>query len=195
MAEQEHNLTQLLNEATAGDSRAAGELLPLVYEELRALAQAEMARLSPGQTLQATALVHEAWLRLSQSSGAHWESRAHFFAAAARAIRQIVIDQARRRAALKRGGDRVRVELDRVAIAVDAPSDDLLALDEALNELSRQNQRAAGIVDLRYFGGMTVDAVADLLGLSKRTVEREWEYARTWLFTRIRGQAGGPGHD
>ncbi|MCK6484587.1 MAG: sigma-70 family RNA polymerase sigma factor [Phycisphaerae bacterium] len=185
MGEQDSNLTQLLHAATDGDAGAAAELLPLVYQELRALAQAEMARLAPGQTLQATALVHEAWLRLAQSSGANWKSRAHFFYAAAQAIRQIVIDQIRRRGALKRGGDLIRVNLDHVDVAVNAPSDDVLALDEALNDLARTDERAATIVTLRYFGGVTFDGVAELLGLSKRTVEREWEFARTWLYARI----------
>lgn len=165
---------------------AALDMFPLVYAELRRLAQSELRRAPAGQTLQATALVHDVWLRLAERDGTLYENRAHFFAVAAKAIRQIVMDNARRKSALKRGGDLVRVELDRIAVSTDVPTADLMALDDALNELSKRNENATQIVNLRYFAGLTVDAIAELLRMSKRSVEREWEYARAWLLARIR---------
>lgn len=175
--------------AAAGDSLSVHDMFPRFYSDLRRIAESELQRLPPGQTLQATALVHEVWLRLAQS-GASRLDRGHFLALAARAIRQIVIDNARRKGARKRAGGRLRIELRDLAISTDVPADDLLALDEALDELSRHSNLAAQIVNLRYFAGASVEVVADLIGISKRTVEREWEYARAWLHARIYGSVG-----
>ncbi len=168
-------------------SGSARDLFSVVYEELHRIARAELRRLPAGQTLQATALVHEVWLRLSEHEGV-CNDRAHFFALAARVIRHIVIDNARRKATLKRGGDRLRVEIEHLAISTEVPADDLLALDDALAELSTRSALTAQIVNLRYFAGLTVDVIATFLGLSKRNVEREWEYARAWLHTHMRGR-------
>lgn len=176
------------NHGTPHDaSRTPRDLFPVVYDELRRIARAEVRRLPPGQTLQATALVHEVWLRLAQHENLFCNDQAHFFSLAAQAIRHIVIDTARKKATLKRGGDRFRVELDRIAISTEVPADDLISLDDALGELSKWNAQTAQIVNLRYFAGLTLDVIASLLGMSKRTVEREWEYARAWLHERLSG--------
>src|SRR6516162_8954607 len=164
------DLTAILRAAQKGDGAAAARLLPLVYGELRKLARARMARLPPGQTLQPTALVHEAYLRLLGKAGLHLESRRHFFFAAARAMRDILVEQARSKAGPRRGGGRRRVELREDAVAVEPPVADVLALHEALDELEKEDPLKAQIVNLRYFAGMTVPEAADVLGISQRTL-------------------------
>jgi RNA polymerase sigma factor (TIGR02999 family) len=178
-------ITQLLNAAGNGDQGAGAELLPLVYGELHRIAQARMAALQPGTTLQPTALIHEAYLRMLGNDKPGWKSRAHFFGAAGRAMRQILVDEARREATLKRGGGRRRLDLDVVEPAVAPPSIDVLALDEALERLERDDPRAARIVTLRYFAGMTTEETAAALDISVPTVEREWRFARTLLHMRL----------
>ncbi len=177
------DVTRILSAIDQGEPRAADQLLPLVYEELRRLAERKMARESPGQTLQPTALVHEAYLRLvdEAASKPNWDSRAHFFAAAAEAMRRILVESARRKAGLRQGGKRRRCELldsDRVTYPV---SDELLDLDEALSKLNALDAQAAELVKLRVFAGMTIDEVAQHLRISPRTAKRSWAYARAWL--------------
>ena len=176
-------ITQILQAASDGDPRASAELLPLVYSELRRLAQARMAKTPPGNTLQPTALVHEAYLRLIGGDDPSWHSRGHFFAAAAQAMRQILVDQARRKATQKRGGGRRRVPLDNVEVAIDTPMEDVLALDEALTKLEQADSRKGKIVMLRYFAGLTTEEVAAALELSVPTIEREWRFTRSFLYT------------
>lgn len=183
-------VTQVLQKVSAGDPRAASELLPLVYDELRRLAQSRMGRTPPGNTLQPTALVHEAYMRLVGSDDPTWNSRGHFFAAAAQAMRQILIDQARRKSSLKRGGAvadggfrRADVELD--ALSIDAPTEDVLALDEALKQLEARDPRKARIVMLRFFAGLTSEEIAAALGISVPTVERDWRFAKAVLYSQI----------
>ncbi len=178
-------ITEILQAADRGDEKAAAELLPLVYKELRSLARALMARVPPGNTLQPTALVHEAYLRLIGDEATGWNSRGHFFAAAAQAMRQILVDQARRKARPKHGGDRRRLNSDEVELAIEAPNDDVLALDEALKLLENTDPRAAQVVALRYFAGLTAQETASSMDLSLSTVEREWRFARTFLYTRL----------
>src|SRR5206468_1972229 len=164
------------------DERAAAELLPLVYQQLRALAERKMRRERPDQTLEATALVHEAYLRLvDQTVEPRWEGRWHFFAAAAEAMRRILVDKARRKGRLKRGGNRQRIGLEHVELTVDDPPPDLLALDEALVEFARRCPQKAQLVKLRYFAGLTMQEAAEALGISVRTAARDWVYARAWL--------------
>ena len=165
-----------------GDVRAVDELFPLVYDELRQLAAQRMSMEKPGQTLQATALVHEAYLRLVGAEEQNWEGRTHFFCAAAEAMRRILIDNARRKKRLKRGGDREKVTLDDAEFAVEAPSDDLIALDEALEKLATEDPTKAELVKLRYFAGLTVEQAAEILKISRATTDRYWSYARAWLF-------------
>jgi RNA polymerase sigma factor (TIGR02999 family) len=180
-------ITRTLSRVEAGDPQAAEELLPLVYEELRKLAAMQMAREKLGQTLDATALVHEAYLRLVPAAEQKpWDSRGHFFAAAAEAMRRILVEAARRKAALKHGGAFIRRELHEKGPVTTEVSDDLLALDEALSQLAATDGQAAELVKLRYFAGLTMDEAADTLGLSTRTAERTWAYARAWLHKRIR---------
>ncbi len=182
-AQANHNVTQILMAIGAGDPRAAEDLWPLVYEELRRLAHQRMANEPPGQTIQATALVHEAYLRLVGEQDIKWENRAHFFGAAARAMRQILVDRARRRRTIKHGGDRARVNLDSLQIASDDESlDQVLAMDEALNRLDEIDSRKGRIVMLRYFAGLTIAQTASALGLSPTTVKDEWHFARAWLY-------------
>ena len=177
-------VTQLLHAAGAGDPQAAADLLPLVYAELRRLAQARMAKTPPGNTLQPTALVHEAYLRLIGDPSTAWSSRGHFFAAAAQAMRQILVDQARRKSSRKHGGEHTRVELDDIEPAFEADClTDVLELDEALNQLQLTDERKAKIVMLRYFAGLTNEETAAALDVSVSTVEREWRFARALLFT------------
>ena len=180
--------------AEPGDPQAAERLLPLVYDELRRLASRRLERESPGQTLQATALVHEAYLRLVGSDpGRRWDGRAHFFAAAAEAMRRILVDRARDRRRLKRGGGLERVDLDLGSVPLDAPGDDLIDLDEALTELGREDPLCARLVALRFFAGMTQAEAAEALGLARRTADRHWAYARAWLYERLRrGKAPTP---
>jgi RNA polymerase sigma factor (TIGR02999 family) len=181
-------VTRLLDAAASGDARAAAELLPLVYEELRKLAADKLARESPGQTLQATALVHEAYLRLVDADkGAGWNGRTHFFAAAAESMRRILVDHARHKKTLKRGGGRARAEFREDAVAGPEFSDEILAVDEALSGLADADPQAAELVKLRYFAGMSVDEAAQALNISPRSVDRLWAYARAWLQRAIGG--------
>jgi RNA polymerase sigma factor (TIGR02999 family) len=179
-------VTRILSAIEQGDTHAAGQLLPLVYEELRKLAAQKMAREAPGQTLEATALVHEAYLRLVQDAEAHdWNSRGHFFAAAAEAMRRILIDKARRKQRLRHGGGRQRLDLDKLDVMAET-GEDLVALDEALGRLAREEPTAAEVVQLRYFAGLTIEQTAAALGVSVRTANRHWAYARAWLFQQLR---------
>ncbi len=176
-----------------GDAQAAEQLLPLVYDELRQLAAQKLARENPGQTLQATALVHEAYLRLVDVDKVrHWQSRGHFFAAAAEAMRRILIDSARRKRRPKHGGDRRRVDLDAAASLAEAPADDLLSLDEALTKLAAEEPVKAQLVKLRFFAGLTVPEAAKVLGISVATAERHWTYARVWLYCELNESGKGP---
>jgi RNA polymerase sigma factor (TIGR02999 family) len=182
------DVTRLLDAATAGDPRAAAELLPLVYDELRRLAADKLGRESPGQTLQATALVHEAYLRLvGGEQPREWNGRAHFFAAAAEAMRRILVDRARHKKSLRRGGGLVRAELREDAVAGPEALDEILAVDEALAGLAAADPRAAELVKLRYFAGLSVDETAQALNLSPRSVDRLWAYARAWLQRAVGG--------
>ena len=185
------DVTRILSAIEQGDPSAAEQLLPLVYEELRQLAAQKLAQEKPGQTLQATALVHEAYLRLVASPGResgeaepHWNSRGHFFAAAAEAMRRILIDNARRKRRPKHGGERQRIDLDEV-LAVAGPREDLLALDEALSRLAAQEPVKAELVKLRYFAGLSLAEAAAFLGLSPATAKRYWSVARAWLFAAL----------
>jgi len=185
------DLTVILDRVEAGDPQAAEELLPLVYEELRKLAAARMARESAGHTLQPTALVHEAWLRLAgKDAHAPFANRAHFFSAAAEAMRRILIERARRKKADKRGGNWQRVDLDKVDIAAEADDDTLLLVNEALEKLSQEDAQAAEIAKLRFFGGLTLDEAAQVLGVTDRTADRCWAFARVWLFDEMRRMLG-----
>jgi RNA polymerase sigma factor (TIGR02999 family) len=176
------DVTHLLNALEQGDSHAAGQLLPLVYDELRRLAAQRLAQEKPGQTLQATALVHEAYLRLvGKGEDQPWSSRGHFFSAAAEAMRRILVENARRKQSLKRGGDLARQDLKDEALIAAEPREDLLALDEALDKLASVSRPAADVVQLRYFAGLTLPETADALGISARSAGRLWAYARAWL--------------
>jgi RNA polymerase sigma factor (TIGR02999 family) len=179
-------VTTLLNQVASGDPRAAADLLPLVYEQLRALAGAKMRQQRPDQTLQATALVHEAYLRLVDTKKVQlWKSRWHFFAAAAESMRRILVDNARRRGRIKRGGEMNRIDLDNLEVTVDDPPDELVALDEALTQLAAEHPQRAQLVNLRYFGGLTHEEAAQALGVSVSTADRQWAYARAWLYRQI----------
>jgi RNA polymerase sigma factor (TIGR02999 family) len=176
------DVTHLLQAIEKGDPHAAGQLLPLVYDELRRLATAHMAHEKPGQTLQATALVHEAYLRLvGKDEEQSWNSRGHFFAAAAEAMRRVLVENARRKKCLKHGGDLSRQEFDEEQLAGPELREDLLALDEALTKLATENRTAADLVQLRYFAGFTLPEAAQAIGISPRTAGRLWTYARAWL--------------
>lgn len=181
-------VTQLLDAATAGDAQAASRLLPLVYDELRRLASQRLARERSGHSLQATALVHDAYLRLiGNDPDRPWNSRGHFFAAAAEAMRRILVENARRKRALKHGGDRAQQELNEELIAGPEPREDLLALDEALHKLAATNRQAAELVQLRYFAGLTLPDAAEALGMAPRSAGRLWAYARAWLRREMEG--------
>ncbi|MHC4537616.1 MAG: sigma-70 family RNA polymerase sigma factor [Planctomycetota bacterium] len=181
------DVTQILNAIEQGDPRAADKLLPLVYEELRLLAAQKMSQEQPGQTLQATALVHEAYIRLVGEKAQDWKSRSHFFRAAAEAMRRILIDKARCKKRLKHGGKRQRIELDETGLkdSGDPYSDDLIALDEVLVKLSEEDRTKAEVVKLRYFAGLSIEQTANILEISPRTVKRYWAYARAWLLCEI----------
>ena len=179
-------VTSILFAIEQGDAHAAEQLLPLVYEELRKLAAQKMAQEKPGQTLNATALVHEAYLRLVGAQ--HFSGRGHFFAAAAEAMRRILVESARRKASVKRGGDRKREELPESQLAAPEIADDLIALDEALTLLAAADAQAAELVKLRYFAGLTSAQAAEALGISSRTADRTWVYARSWLYKKIKGE-------
>jgi RNA polymerase sigma factor (TIGR02999 family) len=181
-------VTQILQSIEHGDPRAANELLPLVYDELRRLAAQKLAQEKPGQTLEATALVHEAYLRLVDVEKAqHWNSRGHFFAAAAEAMRRILVESARRKQSLKHGGQRRRVDLDQAEAVAGALPEDLLALDEALERLNQHDPVAAKLVQLRYFAGLSIEQAAELQGLSTATAYRHWTFARAWLHAQLAG--------
>jgi RNA polymerase sigma factor (TIGR02999 family) len=179
------DVTRVLESIKSGDPQAAHELLPLVYGELRKLAASKMARESPDQTLQPTALVHEAWLRLVGDANPEFQGRAHFFAAAAEAMRRILIDKARRKRAQRHGGDKQRVDMENVEIAAPGDDDQLMAVNDALDKLAATNLVQAEVVKLRYFVGMTNVETAEALGLSERTVQNYWNHARVWLFREI----------
>ena len=195
-----NDVTRILSAIERGDSHAAEQLLPLVYDELRKLAAQRLAEEKPGQTLQATALVHEAYLRLvvptkasASKEGAkevRWDSRGHFFAAAAEAMRRILLNRARDKKRAKRGGERRRVDLDHIEIALDTNDEQLIALDEALTRLAAEDPDAARLVNLRFFAGVTLKDAAASLGLALRTAERQWAYARAWLYARLREDDG-----
>ena len=180
-------VTRILSAIEQGDPHAAGQLLPIVYKELRQLAAHRMAQEAPGQTLQATALVHEAYLRLvGGAEEQRWDGRGHFFAAAAEAMRRILVERARAKGAHKRGRDMRRLDLDQLSLAADAqPDHNLLALDEALAELERHDAQAAGLVKLRYFAGLTHQQAAEALGIGRRAADRLWTLARAWLYRQI----------
>jgi RNA polymerase sigma factor (TIGR02999 family) len=180
------DVTRILESIEHGDSKAADELLPLVYEELRKLAASRMANEAPGNTLQPTALVHEAWLRLVGQSNPHFDGRGHFFSAAAEAMRRILIDKARRRRAIRHGGGQQRLNADELEIAAPADDDQMLAVNEALDRLAAQNKVEAELVKLRYFVGLTLDESAGVLGISSRTADNYWAHARAWLFREIK---------
>ena len=185
-----NDVTQILSRIEDGDGKAAEELLPLVYQELRELAAEKMAQEKPGQTLSATALVHEAYIRLVDVEKAqHWNSRGHFFAAAAEAMRRILVEQARRKRTLKAGGGLRRIEISGVDPTIEGPKLDLLALDEALRKLAAKAPRQAKLVNLRFFAGLTNQQAAEVLGVATSTVDEDWAYAKCWLRVEMTGVA------
>ena len=180
------DVTRILERAQAGDPQAGNELLPLVYDELRRLAAAKMANEIPGQTLQPTALVHEAWLRLVGNESPQWKGRAHFFGAAAEAMRRILIENARRKLAARHGGGQAKPDIAEVEIAAPAMDEQLLAVSEALESLAAHDGRKAELVKLRYFIGLSIGEAAELLGISVATANRWWTYSRAWLYDEIK---------
>jgi RNA polymerase sigma factor (TIGR02999 family) len=189
------DVTRILNAIEGGDPRAADELLPLVYEELRLLATQKMAQERPGQTLQATALVHEAYLRLVEGADQSWNSRGHFFKAAAEAMRRILVESARRKQSVRYGAGLRRIDLDDTGMAEPdrRVDDDLIDLDAALAKLAEQHKSKADLVKLRYFAGLTIQEAAQVLDISHATAERHWDYARSWLHAEIRQKRGSSG--
>jgi RNA polymerase sigma factor (TIGR02999 family) len=181
MTSSKTTVAQLVESARRGDEQALSALMPLVYDELRRLAASYMRRERPGQTLQATALVHDAYIRLMQDSKLSWQNRAHFFGIAARSMRQILVERARARRAVKRGGSRIRVTLDAGLLATEAPEIDLEALDEALTRLEALDAELAQVVDVRFFGGLSIEEAAETLDVSPATVKRRWTVAKAWL--------------
>ena len=179
-------VTSILSAIEQGDARAADQLFPLVYDALRQLAAAKLADEAPGQTLQATALVHEVYLKLVESTAQHWNSRGHFFAAAAEAMRRILVDRARKKHTVKHGGDRVRQPLDEATVKAPEMGEDLVALDEALEQLEARDAEAAKLVKLRFFAGLTSAQAAETLGISPRTADRVWTYARAFLLAALK---------
>ncbi len=183
------DITRILSQIESGDPAASEQLLPLVYDELRKLAAAKLANEKPGQTLQATALVHEAYLRLVDGRQTQaWDSRGHFFGAAAEVMRRILINRARDKSRWKRGGDRQRIDLDQIEVALDTPDELLLALDEAMESLAREDAVGAALVKLKYFAGLSLRQAAESLGLPGRTADRHWAYARAWLYDRLEAE-------
>jgi len=180
------DITRVLRAIGNGDGQAAEELLPLVYDELRKLAAARIAYEQPGQTLQATAIVHEAWLRLVSDGERSWQNRGHFFGAAAEAMRRILIENARRKSALKRGGGQLRVDIEDVELADASPDDTILLIDDALKELEIESPEKAKIVVLKFFGGLTNQQIAENFGTTERTIERQWAFAKAWLYAKIK---------
>jgi RNA polymerase sigma factor (TIGR02999 family) len=186
-------VTQILNAIEAGDPHAAAQLLPLIYDELRRLAAHRLAQEKPGQTLEATALVHEAYVRLvGDGHGQHWDGRGHFFAAAAEAMRRILVEIARHKRRLRHGGGRKRLDLDGVDVADDVADQRLLDLDEALAKLAAEESEVAEVVKLRYFVGLTIEQTAEVLGISLRTANRHWAYARAWLHGQLKQSGEDP---
>ena len=189
------DVTRILSQIEDGDWQASEKLLPLVYDELRKLAAGKMAQENPGQTLQATALVHEAYIRLVDVKTAqHWNSRGHFFGAAAEAMRRILLNRARDHRRLKRGGDFHRIDLDAIEVADNTPHEDLLAMDEAIERLAVENPECAKVIRLRFFTGLSVDEAGTTLGISVRTANRHWAYARAWLFDALRPEDASATH-
>jgi RNA polymerase sigma factor (TIGR02999 family) len=184
-----NDVTVVLQSVARGERLASEALLPMVYDELRRIASGRMAQESSGHTLQATALVHEAWLRLVADGARTWENRRHFFGAASEAMRRILIDQARRKASLKRGGGRERIDVAEIDLAETTPDEKLLLIEEALEELEAQSPERARIVVLKYFGGLTNKEVAETLGVGERTVDRHWVCAKNWLYCRLKSEA------
>jgi RNA polymerase sigma factor (TIGR02999 family) len=180
------DVTRILNAIERGDAGATDELLPLVYEELRLLAAQKLSHEPPGQTLQATALVHEAYLRLVGDEPRSWENRGHFFAAAAEAMRRILVECARHRQSAKHGGSLQRVALEEAILSVNEPQEDILALDEALAKLAAEDDKVAEVVKLRYFAGLTLSQIAEVMGVTRRTVDRHWALGRAWLYQEMR---------
>jgi RNA polymerase sigma factor (TIGR02999 family) len=186
-------VTSILSAIEAGDPRAAADLLPLVYDELRKLAAARLAHELPGHTLQPTALVHEAYLRLvGEEEGPHWDNRGHFFAAAAEAMRRILVESARRKQRAKHGGSLRRVDLDDQDVPVRPPPEEILALDDALARLAQEDPEAARVVQLHFFAGLSIDQAAEALGVSRATAYRQWAFARAWLKCVIGGAGDAP---
>jgi len=182
------DVTHILSAIEAGDPHAAAELLPLVYDELRKLAAARLADEKPGQTLQATALVHEAYVRLvGGGQPQDWNGRGHFFAAAAEAMRRILVEQARRKGRVRHGGGRQRLDLEAAQLSIDMSADQILTLDEALTRLAERDPQAARLVDLHCFAGLSVEQAAEVLGVSPRTAYRDWAFAQAWLYREVRG--------
>jgi RNA polymerase sigma factor (TIGR02999 family) len=182
------DITLMLEAISAGDSQASEQLLPVVYDELRRLAAARMSQEAAGHTLQPTALVHEAWLRLAGGQKQSWENRAHFFGAAAEAMRRILIERARRKSRLKRGSGQTLLDLADLDVIAAMPDDKILLVDEALEQLKLEDPEKAKIVLLKFFAGMTNEQAAEILNVNERTVRRQWEFAKAWLFDRIRGE-------
>ena len=189
------DVTRILNAIEQGDPKAADELLPLVYEELRLLAAQKLSQEKPGQTLQATALVHEAYIRLVEGENQNWNSRGHFFKAAAEAMRRILVDNARRKQSLKQGGEHQRMDIDistadlsSLSLPGESVPEDVIAIDEALEKLGRKDPRNAELVKLRYFAGLSLDQAAEIEGVSRRTATRWWTYARAWLYRELTGE-------
>jgi len=180
------DLTRVLNAAAHGEPSASSELFPLVYDELRKLAALRLQRGLQNQTLQPTALVHEAWLQLTRAGDRKWQNRAHFFGAAAAAMRQIMIEVARKKSRLKRGGSLIRLNIEDMEIAAVTPEDHVLLIDEALTKLEAESPEEARVVVLKFFGGLTNGEVAEFLGTSRRTVDRQWAAAKVWMFQQIR---------
>ena len=178
-------IATILDRVSNGEGHAADELLPLVYDDLRKLAAHRLAGLAPGQTLQPTALVHEAWLRMVSEKQRNWENRAHFFAAAAEVMRRVLVDHVRRRTRLKRGGGQLRLDIDELELACTTPDEKVLLIEEALERLESEDAQKARIVVLKFFGGLTDREVAISLGVTERTVERHWAYAKAWLLRSI----------
>ncbi len=188
-----NEVTRILDAIEQGDARASAQLLPLVYDELRRLAAERMAREKPGQTLQPTALVHEAYLRLvGPGEERRWDSRGHFFAAAALAMRRILVEQAHRKQRVRHGGGRKRIDLDEACSVVLPPADDLLALDKALTRLAARDPVRAHLVTLHFFAGLTMPEASQILGISLSTAERNWRFARAWLYAELTDQAPAP---
>ena len=189
------DVTQIISQINQGDPTASERLLPLVYDELRRLAEHRLRHECPGNTLQATALVHDAYLRLVDvEKSQEWDSRGHFFSAAAEAMRRLLIDRARRKARIKHGGQHRRVEMDGVAVVDEEPREDLVALDEALVRFAQTEPEKAELVKLRYFAGLTIEAAAEVLGISRSTAKRHWLFARAWLLAELREPGFSDGH-